>query len=520
MAAHESAARRITTDLAPDPEAVRAFLVEMIAKRAFVVILETIVALVARTRAMHEELIRKLHHKQRSKPPNEKLARLQLELPGFFSKPENDTAPAEKKKRKKRGANQPKAHGRPKLPEHLERVPEDVLVPEDQRACPRCGNQGRTSFFKVTEKLEVVPKRYIVKSIRREVLTCPCCETFIATAPKADEVLDRGILGEDLLVESIVDHYRDAVPFERIARDAVSQGVPLAANTLACSAGRVIDLFDPIIQHIALRCTESSYFALDATKMVVLDPQHPLGVRNASLWLFEGDHQYAFFAYAPSGHASHLENRFEGVTLSVVMADGSPTINVLEKKGTIRGGCHAHGRRGLVNALRGGDSRALEGIEIYGQLFHIEAESKRAGETIEQRFVRRRHESVPVVQKLRAWIDARRADTEPKSTLGKAVGYLHNQWTRLTAFLRVPAMDLTNNEVERDLRSWVLDRKTWLFVGHEQSARRAADALTLITTCKKMGIDPRRYLRDTLKKILEGEKSLQRLLPENYVPSG
>jgi hypothetical protein len=81
-------------------------------------------------------------------------------------------------------------------------------------------------------------------------------------------------------------------------------------------------------------------------------------------------------------------------------------------------------------------------------------------------------------------------------------------------------MDLTNNEVERDLRSWVLDRKTWFFVGHEQSARRAADALTLLTTCKKMGIDPRRYLRDTLKRILRGEKSLQRLLPENYVPSG
>ena len=77
-------------------------------------------------------------------------------------------------------------------------------------------------------------------------------------------------------------------------------------------------------------------------------------------------------------------------------------------------------------------------------------------------------------------------------------------------------MELTNNEVERDLRCWVLDRKTWLFVGHEQSAQRAADALTLITTCKKMGLDPRAYLRDTLAKILAGEKSLTALLPETY----
>ena len=96
------------------------------------------------------------------------------------------------------------------------------------------------------------------------------------------------------------------------------------------------------------------------------------------------------------------------------------------------------------------------------------------------------------------------------------MGYLHRQWKRLTAFMRDPLMDLTNNEVERDLRRWVLDRKVWMFVGHDASARRAADALTIITTCKKFGIEPRSYIRDTLAKILAGEKRLSALLPENY----
>jgi hypothetical protein len=61
-----------------------------------------------------------------------------------------------------------------------------------------------------------------------------------------------------------------------------------------------------------------------------------------------------------------------------------------------------------------------------------------------------------------------------------------------------------------------LDRKTWLFLGHELNARRAADALTLLTTCRKMGVDPRRYLRETLAKILAGEKDLVALLPETF----
>jgi hypothetical protein len=45
---------------------------------------------------------------------------------------------------------------------------------------------------------------------------------------------------------------------------------------------------------------------------------------------------------------------------------------------------------------------------------------------------------------------------------------------------------------------------------------RDPDALTIITTCKKLGIDLRSYIRDTLRRILEGEKVLALLLPENF----
>jgi transposase len=166
--------------------------------------------------------------------------------------------------------------------------------------------------------------------------------------------------------------------------------------------------------------------------------------------------------------------------------------------------------------VRSGDHRAVEGLRIYAQLFHVDAESKRAGESVAQRLVRRQRESTPLVEALKAWVDSTMGQAEPKSDLGKALRYMQRQWQRLTRFLRNPLMELTNNEVERDLRTWVLDRKTWLFCGHDISARRAADALTVITTCKKLGHDPRRYIRDTLRRILAGEKDLNVLLPENY----
>jgi transposase len=253
----------------------------------------------------------------------------------------------------------------------------------------RC--RGGAHGIKTTaEKLDAEPMRYIVRQMQVETCACPKCHRYVVTAPTPDEAVDRGILGNELLVQALCDHYQDAVPWERMERNARAEGVPLAANTLASSVGRVIDLFDPVVRHIREACLSSRFTALDATRIPVLDASHPLGIKSGALWLIEGDHRYACFLYAPSAHAEHLKTFFEGRTLGSVMCDGSPTNNCVEKEaGGRRGGCNAHGRRGLVEALRRGDARAIPGLELYARIFHVDAESKRLGESLEQRLVRR-----------------------------------------------------------------------------------------------------------------------------------
>jgi transposase len=215
--------------------------------------------------------------------------------------------------------------------------------------------------------------------------------------------------------------------------------------------------------------------------MPVLDPLHPLGIKSGALWLIEGDHRYACFLYAPSAHAEPLKKFFEGRTLGSVMCDGSATNNCVEKEaGGRRGGCNAHGRRGLVEALRRGDARAVEGLDRYAKIFHVDAESKRLGESIDQRFERRLRQSVPFVEELRAWLDRRLGDVEP----------------RLTAFLRDPLMELTNNEVEGGLRTWAVGRKNWLFVGSDDGGAVNAIFTSLLASCGLCGVEPWTYLRD------------------------
>src|SRR5260370_473736 len=47
-------------------------------------------------------------------------------------------------------------------------------------------------------------------------LLLPQCRQYIVTAPTPDEVVDRGILGDERGARALVDHYQDAVPWERM----------------------------------------------------------------------------------------------------------------------------------------------------------------------------------------------------------------------------------------------------------------------------------------------------------------
>jgi transposase len=515
-----TAPMRITSEYAPDLGHVERFIRQMFAEGALALLLATIMALLTRMRDLNAELLKQLAMGRRKRPPSETTRRLQMELPFWGAKdPANDGEPAPRKKPKKRGPKTKHRHGRAKLPAHLERKVTPHLVEDAKRVCPCCNTEtSHMKFLPGGERLEIEPARFIVRIDHMEMRACQHCHDYIVTAERPDAIVDRGVLGDDLVVEATVDHYEDGVPWERMQRRAREQGVPLSANTLASASGRAIDLLDPIVRHIFDKALQSKYFGFDATGVRVLDVSHPLGIRSGVMWLLQGDHVYSCFKYAESGHAHHLEALLKGATFATAMCDGAATNNCVERTGATRGGCNAHARRKLVEALRIGDRRAVDGLEFFARIFHVDAEAKRAGDTLEQRLARRQRDSAPIVAELERWVKARRRDVEPKSPLGKAVRYIDKQWRRLTAFLHEPHLDLSNNEVERGLRTWVLSRKVWMFCGHDESAQRAAAALTIITTCRKMGIDPRRYMRDTIRRLLAGEKDIQVLLPENYKP--
>ena len=92
---------------------------------------------------------------------------------------------------------------------------------------------------------------------------------------------------------------------------------------------------------------------------------------------------------------------------------------------------------------------------------------------------------------LLAWANTRAA---PRSTLGKALSYLREQWPYLLNYLKDGRLELSNNRAERSIKPFVIDRKNFLFANTPSGAKSSAVIFSLIQTTTENGLDPYRYL--------------------------
>jgi transposase len=508
----------ITTPYAPDLEQVRAWLLEMIKALRFVELITAIVSLVARLRDLNADLVKRLAHLQRKRPRSETLERLErqllLPLAGIAVVAK---APPKKSDGNDKPKNQRQGNGRERPPAHLERVEQKNDVPKEMRICPLCGAEMTTVAHSVCEILDVIPARVIVVARKDETVACPKDNT-IASAPPPPAIVERGKLGDTLIIESLADKYLEHQPIERQCARFARMGVPIAPQTLARSVNAAIDLLEPVAKMIEAETRAPGLLGTDATGIPILDPAAQQGIRTGAMWCWTNARWVSFF-YAQSADSESVK-RFLGDDLArTVQCDGTSTLTFLEKKGGKRPGCWGHGRRRFVEAARLGDAIALEGLHLIAPIFRIEREATLAGDSAEARRQRRDRETRPVIDALRTWLDEKRAYTPPKTPLGRALGYLHRQWKRLVLFLEDGNIEATNNRRERELRRLILGRKNWLFAWRDAGGERIARILSIIATCIAHDVNPRAYLHVVTRLIVRGwpQSKLRELLPDRIL---
>jgi hypothetical protein len=153
------------------------------------------------------------------------------------------------------------------------------------------------------------------------------------------------------------------------------------------------------------------------------------------------------------------------------------------------------------------------------QLYQLERELKTC--SAEERHRGRLGKAPAIWLAMKRRAETIRADPRvlPKSTLGKAVRYLLNEYTALVGYLRDGRFEIDSNNVENDVRPSAVGKKRWLFIGHPDAGWRSAVIYTLIQSCRRYGINPQEYLTDVLQRLPTMTNSqVPELLPANWKP--
>jgi hypothetical protein len=136
-----------------DLEQIRAWFQKMIAAAKFGELVSVVVALIIRMRDANTELRKQINQLQRKRPKAETLACVEEQTAFAFMTADSKTPrtrPVKKDGRKGRTESRKGLHpGRASLPDHLERIPVQNLVPPELRICPRCGTEMLTVAHQV-----------------------------------------------------------------------------------------------------------------------------------------------------------------------------------------------------------------------------------------------------------------------------------------------------------------------------------------------------------------------------------
>jgi hypothetical protein len=245
--------------------------------------------------------------------------------------------------------------------------------------------------------------------------------------------------------------------------------------------------------------------------------------RTGRLWVYVRDERghggsappAALFRYAPDRRGERPVAHLSGF-VGHVHADGYAGFNKLYGNRIAEVACMAHVRRKFFDIrAANGSAVACEALDRIAALYAVEDDIR--GAPPERRRSERQARAGPILQALRAWLEATLPKLSRKSDLAIAVRYALSRWQALGRCLDDGRLEIDNNAAERALRGVALDRKNWLFAGSDKGGERAAAIYSLIETAKLNGVDPEAWLRDTINRIADHPNHrIDVLLPWNY----
>ena len=343
-------------------------------------------------------------------------------------------------------------HSRKPLPDHLERM-DEVLSAGD--ACSDCGGNLRQLGEDVTEELEYIPGRFVVRRIVRPRMACTCCEAF-SQAPLPSRPIERGRPGPGLLAHVLVSKYCDHLPLARQSHIYAREKVDLHRSTLTDWVGRSTALLEPLADHIGKLVRAGPALFADDTPVKLQTKTKIKKAKTARLWSYVRDERpwqgqappCAWYQFSVDRKGEHPVNHLSGYT-GTVHADGYAGFNGLfgEKKADEQA-CMVHVRRKFVDVYEAqGSAVAKEVIERIADLYAVEKEAR--GQSPEERGGLRQTKAKPIFDDLESWLQLQLPKISGKTSLAQAIRYALGRMPKARAYLSNGMLELDTDVVEQ-----------------------------------------------------------------------
>lgn len=408
----------------------------------------------------------------------------------------------------------PRAKRTSKLSESLRGLPsiERVVIAPEVAADPAA---YRLIGEEVSERLHVSPQSFTREIIRRQThVKRGDLDGAPVTAPLEPCLLPGSVLtpsvGAMLLTEKFCYHQ----PFYRMEwRLRATHGIELRRDLMCSWHNHMAGMLLPLHDQIKEQLRSANYLKVDETPIRYLEPGHGKTIQGY-LWTYHHPEHGVLFDWHNSRGADCLKSvlidevsaarsfrghlQSDGYSAYRAFITKHPALHIQPVS------CLAHIRRKFVEAQEDQPRISAWILLQIGKIYQLEARLRERGASPELRRRARRRWSLR-----RYWHLARltkhlilRHRITPRSPLGKALHYAHDQWPHLDACFECGQIDFDNNSVENAIRPTKLGHKNWMFVGGADTGWRSAVIYTLVEQVRAHGADPYRYLEWVLEKLM------------------
>ena len=385
-----------------------------------------------------------------------------------------------------------------------------------------------TFFVKVREELDFIPAQIQVLEYMQEKAVF--LDEHDGRTLKAAEVIKHPLpktMGSvNLITYLIVSKYCDGMPLYRLEGIFKRYGGDISRATMANWVIALSKQLQPLINLLREHQHSGPLICADETRIKVLKEPDRSPTSDKWMWVTLGGlpgQQSVLFEYDPSRAGVVPIRLLDGFTDGYLQSDGYAGYNAVCKKNKLTSlGCWDHARRKYVEAQTSQPknktkvTKADMALSYINKLYSIEREIK--GLSVEEIHGLRQQKSLPILNKLKKWLDNNRGRVTKDSLTGKAMTYLHNQWEKLIVYCTDGRLRMSNILAENAIRPFAVGRRAWLFCDTPAGAHASAVHYSLIETAKINGLEPYKYLNAVLKALPYADtvEKIEALLPWNF----